>query len=102
MNKHIIEVTWEPELFDDGGRYVAGVDGRKHPDAPYPGFGKTKMEAVGSCIMGASEYFGIEVTDLSDRPSIEDGDWDEITFDENGQTIYKLNGKVINQMPGRM
>lgn len=100
MKKHEIEITWEPNLL--GGQYIASIDGRKYPDAPWPGFGKTKAEAVGSFLMNNPEYFGIDVADISGRPSVEDGDWDEMTLEENGQVIYKLNGQVVNQMPGRM
>lgn len=94
MSKHIIEITWEPELL--GGQYIAGVDGRKYPDAPYPGFGKTKAEAVGNFVMGNPVYLGIDVADISGYPSREDGDWDEIVYSP-GEIIYKLNGKVIGK-----
>lgn len=98
MGKHKIEITWEPELLD-GGRYIAGISfyGCKiiPTNAPTPGIGKTKDEAIGCFITNAAEYLGLEILDLSGRPSVEDGDWDQATIHKNGKVVYTLNGEII-------
>ena len=68
--KHIISIDYEEELL--GGNYIAGIDGRKYPDAPIPGIGKAKDEAIGCCIMNNPGYFGIDIVDESGIP-----DWPE-------------------------
>lgn len=64
-----IEIDWEPELL--GGRYIAGIsfyDSKTIPsNAPAPGIGETKEEAIGCFIMNAAEYLGLEVDDVSGR-----------------------------------